>query len=247
MLYQDAALLAVNKPAGMVVHRGWANDDVTALDLARDLAGTRVYPVHRLDRGTSGTLLFALSPDVARAVGQLFTAERVHKRYLALVRGLAPDSALIDHALAKEKGKAKVPALTRVARLASYPVVDELTQSSRRYSWVEAHPVTGRPHQVRRHLKHISHPIIGDVRYGKGEHNRLFRRRFGLTRMALHAAALALPHPSDGTPLHICAPLPEDLQRVLDALPRDPAPESDTGTTPGPESGPAAGNGGALP
>lgn len=219
-------MVVVNKPSGMIVHRGWARDTVTALSLLRDMLGRWVYPVHRLDRATSGVLVFALSPEIASRLGDAFMSQRVEKRYLALVRGLAPEQALVDHPLAKEKGKPKLAAQTRVARLESHPLTDELTQVSRRYSWVEAVPLTGRPHQVRRHLKHIDHPIIGDVRYGKGEHNRLFRRRFGLERMALHAASLRLSHPLDETPFSISAPLPADLAELRAAL----ALSSDTST-----------------
>jgi tRNA pseudouridine65 synthase len=218
ILYQDEALLVVDKPAGLIVHRGWANDDVTALDLARQLARRWVYPVHRLDRGTSGVLVFGLSPDVARAVERAFQSDLVHKRYLALVRGMAPDRICVDHPIAKDKDKPKVDSLTHVARLDHYEVTHDETGVTRRYSWVEARPVTGRPHQIRRHLKHISHPIVGDVRYGKAEHNRLFRRRFGLERMVLHAEGMTLPHPTESRLLTLNAPLPAELVRLLEAL-----------------------------
>jgi tRNA pseudouridine65 synthase len=218
VLFRDSVLLIVDKPAGLVVHRGWATDRVTALSIARQMAGQWVYPVHRLDRSTSGALVFALSADIARRVQESFEADLVHKRYLALVRGLAPDHACIDHAIAKEKDKPKLPAITRVSRLTSYRIVDDATGAARSYSWVEAFPLTGRPHQIRRHLKHISHPIIGDVRYGKAEHNRLFRRRFALERMALHAEAIDLPHPVHGTRLTVTAPIPNELLQSLAAL-----------------------------
>jgi tRNA pseudouridine65 synthase len=218
VLYRDDALVVVDKPAGMIVHRGWAQDEVTALSLLRDGLGQRVYPVHRLDRGTSGALIFALTPEIASALGSAFMEDRVSKRYLALVRGQAPEQALVDHAIAKEPGKPKQPAQTRVARLFSHPLTDELTGISRNYSWVEAWPLTGRAHQVRRHLKHLNHPIIGDVRYGKAEHNRLFRRRFGLTRLALHAERVSFVHPLHGSLLEVLAPLPADLASVLQAL-----------------------------
>jgi len=218
VLYRDAALLIVDKPAGLVVHRGWANDTITALSLAREIAGQWVYPVHRLDRSTSGALVFALSGEIAARVQELFTSEQVEKRYLALVRGMAPSALLIEHAIAKEKDKPKLPAATRMARLGSYHVEDAESGIARNYSWVEAFPLTGRPHQIRRHLKHINHPIIGDVRYGKAEHNRLFRRRFALERTALHAVSVSMPHPIDGTPLRVTAPLAEDLHQLLAAL-----------------------------
>jgi tRNA pseudouridine65 synthase len=218
VLYRDAALLVVDKPAGLIVHRGWARDDITALTLAREIAGQWVYPVHRLDRSTSGVLVFALSPDVAALVEELFAAEQVEKRYVALVRGLSPEALLIEHPLAKDKDKPKVPSATRVARLESYYVEDAESGIARRYSWVEAFPLTGRPHQIRRHLRHIDHPIIGDVRYGKAQHNRMFRRRFALERTALHAERVRLPHPITRVPLEVVAPLSDDLRNMLDSL-----------------------------
>src|SRR4029079_8805915 len=120
--------------------------------------------------------------------------------------------------IAKEPGKPKQPSQTRVARLFSQPLTDELSGISRNYSWLWAGPLTGRPHQVRRHLKHINHPIIGDVRYGKSEHNRLFRRRFGLERMALHAERVSFAHPLQGGTIEVVAPVPQELASVLAAL-----------------------------
>jgi tRNA pseudouridine65 synthase len=218
VLYRDDALLIVDKPAGLVVHRGWANDRVTALDLARQIAGRWVYPAHRLDRGTSGALVFGLSPSAAHALERAFAGDGVTKRYLALVRGMAPDAITVDHAIAKDDGKAKLPSVTHVARVAHCELENDETGVTRRYSWVEARPVTGRPHQVRRHLKHIAHPIVGDVRYGKAEHNRLFRRRFGLERLVLHAEALSLPHPTEARQVSVNAPLPRELVELLQAL-----------------------------
>lgn len=220
ILYRDAALLVVDKPSGLAVHRGWATDKVTALSIARSIAGQWVYPVHRLDRSTSGALVFALSAEIARLVQESFESELVHKNYVALVRGLLPDEVCIEHAIAKEKGKPKLPATTEVSCLEHYHIVDDVTGRGRTYSWIGARPLTGRPHQIRRHLKHISHPIIGDVRYGKAEHNRLFRRRFALERMALHAQCIELPHPMSGERLTVTAPIPDDLRQSLAALAR---------------------------
>jgi tRNA pseudouridine65 synthase len=211
----------------LLVHRGWANDSVTALSQARAVAGRWVYPVHRLDRGTSGVLVFALSPEVARDVQALFEQGLVEKRYLALVRGLSPETIVVEHALSRDDGSSALPATTRVRRLSSYPVLDELTGICRRYSWVEARPEAGRTHQIRRHLKHVNHQIIGDVRYGKGQHNRLFRRRFGLARMVLHAAELSLPLPGREQPVRVCAPLPGELVSLLTALAQSPDGDGD--------------------
>ncbi|HVT60276.1 MAG TPA: pseudouridine synthase [Thermoanaerobaculia bacterium] len=208
VLYRDEDLLVVDKPAGIAVHRGWAHDREFALTLARRLAGRHVYPVHRLDRGTSGALLLALTPEIASRLAAGFETGRVHKRYLALVRGVPPESGVIEHPLPRSPGGPRVSAVTEFRRLGTFE----------RYALLEVVPLTGRLHQIRRHLKHLSHPLIGDVRYGKGEHNRLFRSRFGLHRLALHAFELAFEHPRRGVPLRVRAPLPEDLAGPLRAM-----------------------------
>jgi tRNA pseudouridine65 synthase len=207
ILYRDSDLVAVDKPSGLAVHRGWADDDQFAMTLARDLLGQWVYPVHRLDRGASGVLLFGLSPAAARELCGRFERHEVEKRYLALVRGNPPAQQLIDHALVPESGAAPQPARTDVRSLLQLG----------RYAWLEARPHTGRLHQIRRHLKHISCPIIGDVKYGKGEHNRLFREHYALHRLALHAATLRLVD-WKGAPLEIHAPLSPELAQALERL-----------------------------
>ena len=179
-----------------------------ALQLVRDTVGAYVYPVHRLDRATSGVLVFALTEDAARALGRAFEQGAVQKRYVALVRGAPPEHARVDHALSQEDDKPAQDAVTEVTTLARYG----------RYALVEARPETGRTHQIRRHLKHLSCPIIGDVRYGKGEHNRLFRARYGLHRLALHAASLVLTDPATAEQVTIEAPLPAVLVSTLAAL-----------------------------
>src|SRR3954447_3103232 len=204
-LYQDGCLLAVDKPAGLAVHRGMARDRTFALQLVRDQAGRHVHAVHRLDRATSGVLLFALDPETAGRMQERFAGGQVEKRYLALVRGIPPESGVIDHPIPGDEDGPRVPAVTGFRRLAVFE----------RYALVEARPRTGRVHQIPRHFKHLSHPLIGDVRYGKGEHNRLFRERFGLHRLALHAVELNFPHPETGEDLRILAPLPEDLAGPL--------------------------------
>lgn len=208
-LYRDAALACVNKPSGLLVHRGWANDRDVLMMRVRDAVGRYVYPVHRLDRGASGVVVFALDKASARALCEQWAANAVAKRYLALVRGV-PRDGVIDHPVRKGERGERVPAVTAVRTLRRFG----------RYSWVEARPRTGRLHQIRRHLKHISCPIIGDVRYGKGEHNRLFRERHALHRLALHAADLELEHPQTGAPLRVEAPLPVELAEALRSLAR---------------------------
>lgn len=208
VIYRDAYLLVVNKPSGLLTHRGWANDRVTALSEARAIAGCHVFPVHRLDRPTSGALLFALDSESAAVLGAEREAGGVEKRYLALVRGIAPEAIEIDHALDSEENPERKPAQTSVRRLATFE----------RYSLVEATPHTGRTHQIRRHLKHITHPVIGDTRYGHGEHNRAFRTRFGLHRLALHASRLCFTHPRSGERIAVAALPPPDLAEPLRAM-----------------------------
>ena len=224
IVHRDDRLLAINKHSGALVHRGWANeaDAVVVTELAAALVGHPVFPAHRIDRATSGLLLLALDEDAARALGAQFEAGTVGKRYLALTRGLAPEAIEIDYPLRPLDGKTgkrrktedarpAQPARTSLRRLAAVEF-DE-----RNFSLVEARPHSGRTHQIRRHLKHISHPIIGDVRYGKGALNRRFREAVGLQRLALHAAALTLVHPN-GEALTLRAPLPADLAEPLLAL-----------------------------
>jgi tRNA pseudouridine65 synthase len=207
ILYRDANLVAVNKPSGLAVHRGWADDEAFAMTLVRDALGQWVYPVHRLDRGASGVLVFALSPEAARVLCGQFERHEVEKRYVALVRGVPPETIIVDHPLRPDNSDVPQAAVTEVRRLAQLG----------RYAWVEARPRSGRLHQIRRHLKHLSCPIIGDVKYGKGEHNRLFREHYSLHRLALHAAGLSL-RGVDDEPIEIQAALSPDLAQAVEML-----------------------------
>lgn len=218
VLYRDEHLLAVDKPSGLAVHRGWVDDEDTALDRARAIARMHVHPAHRLDRGTSGVLLFALSSEVASRLGVAFAEGGAHKVYRAIVRGHPPLEGVVDHPVRRgeERDSPRVPARTAFTRLATCEHPRE--GHPLRYSWIEARPETGRLHQIRRHMKHLSHPIVGDVRYGKREHNHLCRERFGLARLALHACSLSFTHPMTGEPLHIEAEVPYDLASPLAAM-----------------------------
>lgn len=224
ILYADEDLVAIHKPAGLLVHRGWGNDERPALQRVRDQIGRFVYPVHRLDRATSGVLLFALSSEVASDMQALFRAREVDKTYLALCRGHDATLTRVDHPLAlahrardtraKDGDTDKRPAVTDFRLLGQFE----------RYGLFEAKPRTGRAHQIRRHLKHAAHPIIGDVRYGKGEHNRIFRERFDFHRLALHGSCLGFRHPRSGVAMEIRAPLDDDFAALLErlGLPVDP-------------------------
>lgn len=227
IIYQDNHYVAINKPAGMLVHRSGIDrhETVFAMQLLRDQIGQKVFPLHRLDKPTSGVLLFGLSSEAAKAMAPVFEQHSMQKRYLAVVRGYAPEQGCIDHALKeiddkyddvrRQKDKDAQEAVTDYRRLQTIelPVcVDKYPQS--RYSLIELSPQTGRRHQIRRHLKHISHPIIGDVNYGKGTHNRYYANDLECKRLLLHASSLAFTHPYSQQPIRIHAGL--DVQmRVL--------------------------------
>lgn len=232
VLYQDDQIVAVNKPSGWLVHRTALEPRATeiAMIAVRDQIGREVFPVHRLDRPTSGVLLFALNPAAARALGEEFAAHRVEKKYLAVVRGV-PATAVqrIDHALREEhdriadtKARADKPpqaAVTDIECLAGVELavaVDKYPTS--RYGLVEARPLTGRKHQIRRHLNHISHPIIGDVQHGKGKHNRFFEERFGVRRLLLACTGMTFQHPTRLEKVSVKAPLCPQFLRVMHAL-----------------------------
>jgi tRNA pseudouridine65 synthase len=208
-LYEDDQMIIVNKPSGIAVHRGWDNEPVNATKLIRKLSGRRAVPVHRLDRATSGVLVFAFDGGTAGMLQDHFRDKTIDKRYLALVRGVTPEGGVIDHPVPKKIKGPRVDAVTRFARLG---VIED------RYSLVEAYPETGRTHQIRRHLKHLNHPLIGDTRYGDGKENRRFRSDFGLLRLALHAVEVRFRHPHSGEALHIVAPPPDDLRVPLERM-----------------------------
>jgi tRNA pseudouridine65 synthase len=216
LLYVDAHLVVANKPSGLLVHRGLANDDDVLLFRVRDALGQHVHLVQRLDRGTSGVIVIARTPAVAAALGVALADPRARKCYLALVRGKPPDEGVIDSPVPRSEDGERVPAVTRYRTVARSTVA--------RCSLVEAHPETGRFHQIRRHLKHLGHPLIGDVNYGSGALNREYRAAHGLHRLGLHAYRVELDHPITGERLSVTAPVPDDLGRVLDALalPRGP-------------------------
>jgi tRNA pseudouridine65 synthase len=205
ILWRDEHAVAVYKPAGWLVHRTGLDAGETrfVVQAVRDQLGQRVHPVHRLDKGTCGVLLLALHAEAARALGQAFEQHHVYKRYLALVRGWAPASAEVDHALRPDDAPPDAPeqpAHTRLRCLArlDWPESVDPRFASTRLSLVEALPTTGRRHQIRRHLKHLAHPIIGDATHGKGPLNRWWAERLGGQRLWLHAWQLRVPHPLTG-------------------------------------------------
>ncbi len=251
ILYLDEHLVAVNKPAGLLVHRSPIDRRETRflLQLLRDQLGQRIYPVHRLDKPTSGVLLFGLSPEAAHRAAEAFAGRRVGKKYLAVLRGYSAEQGTIDYPLREEPERraAKAPpvearpARTDYRRLATVELPIAVGRyATSRYSLVEARPLTGRRHQLRRHFKHLFHPIVGDTTHGDGQHNRFFRQQFGCQRLLLAATELSIIHPFNGRPLTVQAPLGDDFCTLLatlgwsDAVPRPWLPAKDS-AVPGPD------------
>jgi tRNA pseudouridine65 synthase len=231
ILYQDDVLVAINKPSGLLVHRSLIDRHETefAIQQTRDQIGQFVYPVHRLDKPTSGVLLFALNADTARDMTQQFSKKEVQKQYLAVVRGYTAESDIIDYALKEQYDKmtdAKVqrdkPAQAAVTHYQCQATVELPFAVGRyataRYSLLRLTPKTGRKHQIRRHMKHIFHPIVGDTSHGDGKHNYFFREHFNCHRLLLHAEHLCLIHPLSGDVLTIKAPLDKGYQNLIDTL-----------------------------
>lgn len=228
ILYRDDDVVAVNKPAGMLVHRSDIDrrETVFVVQVLRDQLGQRVFPVHRLDKPTSGVLIFALSSAVAKLLNNAFTERRVYKRYAAVVRGHIAESGVVDYALKEQldrisdrnanKDKPAQSAITEFRCLGTGCLdVPTGRYATSRYSLVELTPKTGRKHQLRRHMKHISHQIIGDTTHGDGKHNNTFREHLSCRRLLLAATSLTLAHPATGNTLFIKASLDDEFNRVL--------------------------------
>ncbi|MBN7824839.1 tRNA pseudouridine(65) synthase TruC [Bowmanella dokdonensis] len=228
ILYRDESLIAVNKPAGLLVHRSLIDKYETrfAVQALRDQIGQRVYPVHRLDKPTSGVLLFALNPEMARSMTELFTTGRVEKRYQALVRGFTPDEGMIDYPLREKldkiadkrarKDKPAQPALSLYRTLQRFELpIPVRPYQSARYSLVELWPKTGRKHQLRRHMAHLRHPIVGDVNHGDGKHNAMVRDRFGFVGLALTACEMNFEHPRSRQMIKITCGTEDRFQALL--------------------------------
>lgn len=227
ILYQDDYLVAINKPSGLLVHKSMIDrhEKFYAMKMLRDQLGQWVYPLHRLDKPTSGVLLFALDKQTARVMQEQFLHHTIQKEYIAVVRGWLEDG-VVDYAL-KEKldkiadkdSKKDKPAQDAVTH---YKVLDKVEFDASvgrydtvRYSLISLQPKTGRKHQLRRHMKHISHHILGDTKYGRGEHNKFIRAEFGIHRLLLHAKVLHVTHPYEDKVLKIEAGFDADFTRML--------------------------------
>ena len=217
ILYQDDYLVAINKPHGLLVHQSAIARDANefALQLLRDQLGRPVYPVHRLDRKTSGVLLFALSNELNSMLQQTFMNGKVKKKYVALLRGFPPQNGTIDYPLVNESGKTQ-DAQTDFSVIERFEIpVASGKHVTSRYSMVEAVPKTGRMHQLRKHFAHILHPIIGDRPHGCNKQNKLFLEIWQMSTMLLHASSLQFIHPITTVDVTIEAKLHSEFERVL--------------------------------
>jgi tRNA pseudouridine65 synthase len=225
IVYRDETCIVINKPAGMLVHRTYLDhgETVFAVQQLRDQIGMKVHPVHRLDKPTSGLLMFALNAEALTTLQSQFTKKSVKKVYWAIVRGYLSGNGSLDYPLKRE-----VDSYSQAATAVNQSAVTHyrcLAQTelpvpvgrypTTRYSWIELKPETGRKHQLRRHLAHLRHPIVGDTRHGDGAHNRFFREHLGIYRLLLHAQKLSFKHPVSGNRITLTAHLDEAF---LDAL-----------------------------
>ncbi|WP_290654655.1 tRNA pseudouridine(65) synthase TruC [Idiomarina sp.] len=229
IIYQDQHLVVIDKPSGLLVHRSRLASDakVFAMQLLRDQLGQHVYPLHRLDRPTSGLLVFALDSDTARLVNEQWAERSVEKTYHAVVRGYVDDGGIIDYPLKEELDKIAdkdargdkeaQQAVTEYRCLKRIELLFKVSKKhdTSRYSLVELKPKTGRKHQLRRHMSHIRHPIIGDSRHGEGRHNRFFRDQFGCDRLLLAATQIRFQHPHSKEILDLSIDIPDELLRAF--------------------------------
>lgn len=219
ILFSDEHFIAINKPPGILMHRTRISEDtVFVVQILRDQLGQRIYPIHRLDRATSGALIFGKTAEAAGRLGEQFMEKSVEKQYLAIVRGWTPESGTIDYALDDpDSGRGRLSAITHFARLGCSEIEAPigLRYPTARFSLVAAQLETGRRHQIRKHFAHLNYPVIGDSRHGDVKQNKYFREVFDLHRMFLHSHSLSFQHPFTGEAAHIVAPLDELFENTL--------------------------------
>jgi len=220
ILYEDESIVAINKPHGLLVHRSSIARDTSefALQILRDQLGKTVYPAHRLDRKTGGVLLFSLNKETDQYLQKSFQEHQIDKKYLAVLRGFAPEKGLIDYPLKKENGTIQ-EAQTSFRLLAKSELDIPFGKfPTSRYSLVEANPLTGRMHQLRRHFAHIFYPIIGDRPHGCNKQNKFWKENYQMDTMLLHASELTFKHPLSGETVHVKSTIQSDFQKVLGIL-----------------------------
>lgn len=220
ILFRDENFIAINKPHGLLVHRSpiAADADEFAVQILRDQIGMKVFPTHRLDRKTSGVLLFALNEESNKLMQQQFMNQQVEKKYLTLVRGFAPKQGTIDYPLFTDDGK-KQEAVTKFITKDYFEIgIPFGKHSTSRYSLVTVFPETGRMHQIRKHFAHIFHPIIGDRPHGCNKQNKLFLEKWNMNTMLLHAESLIIKDPLSPKRIEIHADLQSEFKRTLRIL-----------------------------
>ncbi len=220
IIYQDDYIVSINKPHGLLVHKSKIAHDVKvfALQTLRNQINKQVYPAHRLDRKTSGILLFALDKNSLANIREQFDKKQVAKTYKALVRGWTPDAFTIDKPLINEKGKEQ-EALTHFRTIEKYEKPWQIGKfSTSRYSLLEVKPETGRMHQIRKHLNHFRHPIIGDRPHGCNKQNKFFLEKFEFNTMLLHAESLVIKHPKTNNLIKIKAEKFEAFNWMLEQM-----------------------------
>jgi len=228
ILYEDEHIVVVNKPSGLLVHKSMIDRHETryAMKILRNQLGKWVYPVHRLDKPTSGVLLFALSKESARELSEQFKAHTIEKSYVTVVRGYVSEYGRVEHPLVEKldkiadkdasESKEAQEALTEYKCLAQVELEASVGRyDTVRYSLVHLFPKTGRKHQLRRHMKHMNHHMLGDTKYGRGEHNKFIRNEYGVHRLLLHADSLSFFHPVSGERITCRAPLDETFVKLF--------------------------------
>jgi len=204
----------------LLVHRSMIAADTSefAVQILRDQIGKKVSPVHRLDRKTSGILLFALTDQMNREMQMQFQEGKVQKKYHAIVRGFTPDSLEIDYPLKRDDGLIQDAFTTfETIKRVELPLPFGKHATSR-YSLVDLHPTTGRMHQLRKHMAHIFHPIIGDRPHGCNKQNRFFKEHFQMDSMLLHARQIQFEHPVLNRTITISADYQPEFKRMLQIL-----------------------------
>ena len=228
ILFQDEYLVAINKPTGLLVHKSMIDrhEIYYAMKMLRNQIGQWVYPIHRLDKPTSGVLLFALDSETARRMSEQFKAHTIQKTYIAVVRGYAPNEGIIEHALKEkldkiadknaDKEKEAQDATTEYKLLHTVEIDAPVGRYEKtRYSLVKLSPKTGRKHQLRRHMKHINHHILGDTKYGRGEHNIFVREKYNMQRLLLHCTSLVVKHPYTDEELELYASIDDTFTSIF--------------------------------
>jgi tRNA pseudouridine65 synthase len=223
ILFEDEDLIIIDKPAGLLVHRTRQafGEEENALITLRDQIGSWVAPVHRLDRATSGSLLFAKREEILPQLKSQFMERSVEKRYLTLVRGIPKDKeALIDHPLTSERSGKLQDAQTRYRVIAETEIPYNSTgrYPTSRYSLLDVDLLTGRTHQIRRHLAHIRHYIIGDKKHGDNNQNIFFAKEFGLDNLLLHSWKMCISHPVSAEKISVTCPIPPHFNRIMQEL-----------------------------